>query len=238
LDSSVSSISSVSVDADAVAAVFRELGGVFLTPPTVLAQRIAALRGLAFDWDGVFNLGVKGEGSHSTFSEADSMGTNLLRFALWRRDGVLPASAIITGEHNLSARRFATRENFDLLYQGVKDKSAAMDEFCRGARLARGQVMCAFDDVNDLAMAADCGVRMLIRRRSSPLFQRYVSDSSCVDYVTAHEPSGHAVREICELILGLMGAFDAVVEARVAFAHEYREYWTQRQSVTTQLVRR
>ncbi len=63
---------------------FSKLGGVFLTPIDVLKRRLKTIRGLVCDWDGVFNSGAKGEGIPSTFTEPDSMGTNLLRFALWR----------------------------------------------------------------------------------------------------------------------------------------------------------
>jgi 3-deoxy-D-manno-octulosonate 8-phosphate phosphatase (KDO 8-P phosphatase) len=237
LDSSASSISRTAPDLETVAARFGEIGGVFLTPPRLLAERLGAVRGIVFDWDGVFNPGIKGEGTNSTFSEADSMGLNLLRYAIWRRDRTLPATTIITGEHNLSARRFATRENFDLLYQGVKDKSGALNVFCRSKALERNQLLCAFDDVNDLAMAAGCGLRVLVRRASSPLFQRYVCKAGLADYVTGAEAGAYAIRELCEMLLGLMDVFEAVVDERVRLDPAYTEYWTARQAIATQLVR-
>ena len=42
---------------------------------------------------------AKGEGAESTYSEPDSMGTNLLRYALWRQQGELPIAALITETH-------------------------------------------------------------------------------------------------------------------------------------------
>jgi len=237
LDSSASSISRAASDPETIAARFSEIGGKFLTPPRILAERLGTVRGMVFDWDGVFNPGIKGEGTNSTFSEADSMGLNLLRYAFWRRDRALPASAIITGEHNLSARRFATRENFDLLYQGVRDKSGALDVFCRSQARERSQLLCVFDDVNDLAMAAGCGVRVLVRRPSSPLFQRYVRESGLADYVTGAESGVYAIREVCEMLLGLMDVFEAVVAERIRLDPVYADFWSARQAVATQLVR-
>ena len=90
-------------------AAFSALGGTFVTPAERIAERAAACRAVVFDWDGVFNSGAKGEGASSSFSEADSMGINLLRYGLWRARGRLPVAAVITGERNETAIRFATR---------------------------------------------------------------------------------------------------------------------------------
>lgn len=222
---------------EAVAERFAALGGVFLTPPGALASKLEAVRGLVFDWDGVFNRGVKGEGSASTFSEADSMGTNLLRYALWRRDGSLPSSAIITGELNPSARRFVDREHFDALYQGIKDKGDALESFRARHGLARRELVCVFDDVNDLAMAEGCGVRMLVRRSASPLLGEYVAAQGAADYITGNGADAYAVREIAELLIGLMGAFTVVVESRVLLDERYRSYFDARQAIKTELER-
>ena len=89
--------------------VFEKLGGTFVTPIHTLVERARTIRGLVADWDGVFNQGAKGEGASSTYSEPDSMGTNLLRYALWREHRELPIAALITGAENPSARHFALR---------------------------------------------------------------------------------------------------------------------------------
>ena len=41
------------------------------------------------------------------------------------------------------------------------------------------------------------------------------------------------MREICELLLGLLDAYDDVVTSRVAFDAEYNQYLEARQSVVT-----
>lgn len=212
---------------------FSALGGVFLTEPPALAARLEAVRGLVFDWDGVFNRGVKGAAAPSTFSEADSMGTNMLRYGLWRMRGALPVCAIITGESNDSARLLAEREHFDALYQGVRNKGEAIDGFCSEYGVARDELACVFDDINDLGMASGCAVRILVRRNASPLLQNFLVREGLCDYITASQADGHAVREAAELLLGLMGAFDAVVQSRTAVDEDYASYFAARQAVDT-----
>ncbi len=219
------------------AARFSELGGTFLTDAGALAKRLEAVRALVFDWDGVFNTGAKGQGTNSGFSEADSMGTNMLRYGLWRRDGDLPITAIITGENNPTAESFATREHFHALYPGVANKAEVIGQLCATYRIEQAQIACVFDDINDLGMAAECGVRFLVRRNSSPLLQDFVSRNQYCDYITAAEAGGYAVREIAELILGLMGVFDAVVSSRTGHDADYKEYLSTRQAVVTQQER-
>jgi len=237
-DYSVRNISSDTGKIDELSseALFSGLGGVFLTDAAVLRSRLEAVRGLVFDWDGVFNAGVKGPDSSSAFSEADSMGTNMLRYGLWGRSRVLPVTAIITGEQNAGADLFVQREHFHALYQGVKHKGEAIDHFCSYHELSRSQLACVFDDINDLGMADGCGVRVLIRRASSPLLENFAVRHGLCDYITGAEGGNHAVREVSELLLGLLGVFDAVVQSRRTVDDSYTAYFTDRQAVETEVV--
>jgi 3-deoxy-D-manno-octulosonate 8-phosphate phosphatase (KDO 8-P phosphatase) len=216
--------------------VFSKLGGTFVTPIGTLRDRARELRGLVSDWDGVFNQGAKGEGAESTYSEPDSMGTNLLRYALWRAHRELPIAALITGAENPSARMFALREHFNALYYGARTKTAAIEALCRSHRVSSERLACIFDDVNDLGMAFACGVRVFVQRSASPLLREYVVRQGLCDYVTAHSAERHAVREVCELLLGLLGSFEAVVASRVAWDRDYAAYFAARQAVSTELV--
>jgi 3-deoxy-D-manno-octulosonate 8-phosphate phosphatase (KDO 8-P phosphatase) len=216
--------------------VFSNLGGTFVTPIRALAERMPSIRGFVSDWDGVFNQGAKGESAESTYSEPDSMGTNLLRYALWRQHGALPIAALITGADNASARSFALREHFHALYYGARTKTAAIESLCREHRVSSDRLVCIFDDVNDLGMAFACGIRIFVQRSASPLLREYVVRQGLCDYVTAHSAERHAVREVCELLLGLAGSFEAVVASRVAWDREYAAYFKARQALTTALV--
>ncbi len=216
---------------------FSKLGGVFVTPARDLAERVHGMRGLVSDWDGVFNQGAKGEGAGSTYSEPDSMGTNLLRYALWRshRDR-MPVAALITGAENPSARAFAAREHFQAVYFGTRNKTQAIETLCRTQRVSSEHLICVFDDVNDLGMAFGCGIRIFVQRAASPLLRDYVVRQGLCDYVTALPPERHAVREACELLLGLLGSFEAVVGSRVAWDADYADYFAARQAVVTEFV--
>ena len=216
--------------------VFSKLGGTFVTPIDTLRERARESRGFVSDWDGVFNQGAKGEGAESTYSEPDSMGTNLLRYALWRAHGQLPIAALITGAENPSARAFALREHFHALYYGARNKTAAIEALCRTHRVSSDRLVCLFDDVNDLGMAFACGIRVFVQRSASPLLREYVVRQGLCDYVTAHAAERHAVREVCELLLGLLGCFDAVVASRVGWDRDYAAYFAARQAVTTEFV--
>src|SRR5918993_4486118 len=126
--------------------IFSKLGGTFVTPIGTLVERARTIRGLVADWDGVFNQGAKGGSAQSTFSEPDSMGTNLLRYALWRQNGELPIAALITGAENPSARNFAVREHFHAIYYGSRNKTVAIESLCRTHHVSSERLVCIFDD--------------------------------------------------------------------------------------------
>ena len=214
-----------------VQTAFESIGGSFVMPPTEIAAVLQQCRGVVFDWDGVFNSGRKGVSTESDFTEADSMGTNMLRYGLWRIVGKLPFTAIISGENNKSAIRFAGREHFDSVYTGIKDKRNVIEHLSEQNGIDAKELICVFDDINDLGMAELCGVRLLVRRDASPLLREYATQHSLCDYVTGS--AEYAVREVCELVLGLLGAHDDVVQSRVAYDEEYQRYFQARQAVTT-----
>lgn len=211
--------------------MFEREGAVFVTPADELAAKLTKIRAVVFDWDGVFNRGEKGTGSSSGFSEADSMGINMLRFGLWLRDRELPLAAIVTGEVNPSSELFAARERFHCLFQGVRDKRNAIAAICDDHALSGSEIACVFDDINDLSMAERCGVRILVRRPASVLLRDRLVQSRACDYVTASSCGDYAVRESAEMLLGLLGLFDDVVDARRANDERYRAYFSARQTI-------
>ena len=213
---------------------FNELGGRFILPPDRIASKLLNIQGLVFDWDGVFNAGLKGSGFSSTFSEPDSMGTNLVRYGLWLRNKQLPATAIITGAENQGAAAFARREHFQVVYMGIKDKRLALEHFIKPRRMDLTEIACVYDDINDLGMAALCGLRFMVRRAASPLLNDYVIRRELCDYITGGSSEDKPVREVSELILGLMGRFETVVDSRVSWDENYRDYYNQRQATETQ----
>ncbi|MCP4156005.1 MAG: hypothetical protein GY757_50245 [bacterium] len=213
--------------------LFKNLGGEFRLTPAEIEERVRQIRGFIFDWDGVYHPGRKGENQPGTFSEADSMGTNMLRYGHWRRHGSLPFIAIISGERDKTAPKFAEREHFNAIYTGISNKKHALEHACEAAGVEPTQIACVYDDINDITMVKHCGLKLQIRRNASPMFTQYMAQKGYSDYLTAHQPQGHAIREICELLMALTGDYTETIESRVAFDQQYQAYWKARNAKNT-----
>ncbi len=216
---------------------FRELGGEFLVEEEEWLTRLRKVKAFVFDWDGVFNAGVKSPQTPSPFSEPDSMGVNLLRYGYWlthRQE--LPHTAIITGATNETAQYFAKREHFHSIFFGFKHKTEALSHFCKQYQLASNEIAFVFDDILDLSVAREVGLRCLVKRNSDPLFKEYIKNHSLCDYITAHAGNDYAVREICELFLGSYNMYEKVVDDRISFNESYQNYWHSRNSIETQFI--
>lgn len=212
-----------------VLAPFRAGGASIVAPVGDIRARLSGVRAFLFDWDGVFNTGRKSEGSPSGFSEADSMGTNLLRFAWWLRDhGSLPFTGILTGQDNPTAVRLAERERFQAVYRGFLNKRAALDDIQTRFDIRPERICFVFDDVLDLGVAGQCGLRILVRNGGAPLLAQYAEAEGLCEYVTGREGGAHAVRETAELLLGLTGDYQRVVTERASHSDLYRSYLDQR----------
>ena len=214
---------------------YQQQGGVFITPPSVLIEKLSRVKALLFDWDGVFNDGRKTQSTGSGFSEVDAMGLNMLRFSLWlAQTGKLRIpSAIITGETNPSAFAFARREGFDTVYYQMKDKTKALSHFCDKYKLQKNEVAFFFDDILDLSLAKQVGVRMLMQRNNGIAFNQYVAAQGYADYATAGDGGQYGLREASELWMSLNGTLAEVIEKRMEFTGLYAEFIAQRNSVTT-----
>jgi 3-deoxy-D-manno-octulosonate 8-phosphate phosphatase (KDO 8-P phosphatase) len=224
---------------DAVIDLFEKGGGEFISPPSLFIDRLKRIKAVLFDWDGVFNDGFKQGTFGSVFSEVDSMGTNMLRYALWRASSLLPATAvlpvtaIITGENNPSALQLAQREGFHAVFSLMKNKGEAFARFIAEYRLQASEVLFFFDDILDLSVAQQCGARIMIGRTSTPMLTKFVKSSGMADYITAHDGGHHGLREGMELVVGLLGQFDDVVKNRMAYSENYQSYLTARRQTTT-----
>ncbi len=213
------------------AAVFSNLGGAFITPAEELAEKLKKVKAFIFDWDGVFNDGTKNEQGSSNFSEVDSMGINLLRFGWWLSQPEMPYSAVISGERNVMSFQLVQREHYHACYFRIKHKIAALEHFMASHSLRPEEVAFFFDDALDLSIAEQCGVRIMVRHKGNPLFQKYVIDNNLVDYITGQVGGSFAVREGCELMLGLNQMHDQTITRRLRFYPEYDQYLSERQMI-------
>lgn len=210
---------------------FINIGGQFITPPQVITEKLKNIKAFVFDWDGVFNTSEKSTGHPNGFSEADSMGINLVRYDYFYRNAHLPLAAIITGEENATAFDFAKRENFAAIYFKIKNKNEALAHFCKAHNLQPENIAWFFDDVLDLGLAIIAGLRFYLARPSQPLTTAFVIDNQLVDYIPAHKGGNHALRECCELLMGLSGNFDELLQNRINFSPNYVEYIETRATV-------
>lgn len=212
--------------------LFTEIGGDFIIPEATLIEKLKHIKAFVFDWDGVFTDAGKDHELQSRFNEVDSMGTNLLRFSYYLSHKQLPVTAIISGEKNNSAFTFVAREQFHNSYSKFANKQEAVKHFCKTHSLEPNQICFMFDDVLDLSLAEICGLRIFVQRRSNPLFNEYVVKHHLADYITSGSSGNFAVREACELLIGLRGNFEETVTERKNFSDMYATYLASRKAIT------
>ena len=180
--------------------IFREKGGEFISSPFLLKEKMHRIKAVLFDWDGVFHSGYKNETRTSSFSEADSMGVNMLRFGLYLQlKKQLPVTGIITGENNPTAVFWAEREYLDFVIQGAKDKRKVVDYLKNEKGILPEEMMFVFDDILDLSLAQRVGTRFLIQKPANPMFLEFCKKHHLADYITFSSGAEHGVREVSEV---------------------------------------
>jgi 3-deoxy-D-manno-octulosonate 8-phosphate phosphatase (KDO 8-P phosphatase) len=209
---------------DSIEKIYQNIGADFITPIAEMAQKLDGIKAFVFDWDGVFNTGEKNGSGSSPFNEIDSMGTNLLRFSYYLKHKQLPRTALISGEKNESAFYFSQREHFDASYFKILNKKWALDHLCSIYSIKPHEICYFFDDVLDLSIAKHAGLRILVARKATTLFTNYVKQHNLADYLTANSSGNFAVREACEMLMGLTGLFDEVITRRADYDDIYQQY--------------
>jgi len=205
--------------------------GRFIIEPEILQQRLSRVRAFVFDWDGVFNNGIKNENGSSAFSEVDAMGTNLLRFNHYLNTKMSLFTAIISGEKNHLAFVFAKREHFNEVYYKIRNKAEALNHLCKFNNLQPEEIAFVFDDALDFSAAKLSGVRIMVGRISNPLLTDFAISNNLVDYITSSDGGNYAVREAVELVMALSGKYNDTLEHRMEFSDEYKHFWQMRNSV-------
>ena len=212
--------------------LFESHGGQFVTPANLFRGKLKNIKALLFDWDGVFNSGAKGE-IPSNFNEADSMGINMLRFGYYMLLGKIPYTAIVTGETNQTAFKWAKRECFDDVFFQVKNKVELLSRLKSTHNIKPDQVLFVFDDVLDLSLAKEVGARFLVNRQANPLFVAYCIKHRLCDYLTYSSGNENALREVSEVVLDGIGKFDATIEERIAFDGVYSDFLKEKMAKGT-----
>jgi 3-deoxy-D-manno-octulosonate 8-phosphate phosphatase (KDO 8-P phosphatase) len=216
--------------------IFASNGGKFITPPAQLREKLSNIKAILLDWDGVFNKGEKSD-FPSSFSEVDSMGINMLRFGYYLIVGRIPFTAIVTGETNLAAFKWAGREKFDNVFFQVKNKVELLPLLRAEKGIEPDQILFVFDDILDLSLAKEVGVRFLVHRKSNPLFNAYCIKNGLCDYLTYSSGHENALREITEVALDGIDQFENTIEERMSYEGIYTAFLKEKKSKSTHYLR-
>lgn len=165
----------------------------------MLAQRIQAIRLIAFDVDGILTDGglyLTDSGEElKRFNSLDGHGLKMLKAS-----GV--ELAIITGRTSRCVELRAKNLGITRLYQGVEDKWGAMQKLLAELNLSPEAAAFMGDDVVDLPVMRRVGLSITV-----PNAPQVVRDHA--HYLSQREGGNGAVRETCELIMSAQGTLDA-----------------------------
>ena len=164
----------------------------------MLAERIQAIRMIAFDVDGILTdgglyLADSGEET-KRFNSLDGHGLKMLKAS-----GV--EIAIITGRTSRLVELRAKNLGITRLYQGVEDKWATMQSLLAELKLAPEMSAYMGDDVVDLPVMRRVGFSITVPN-SPQIVQEHAH------YLTQREGGHGAVRETCELIMSAQGTLE------------------------------
>jgi 3-deoxy-D-manno-octulosonate 8-phosphate phosphatase (KDO 8-P phosphatase) len=109
-----------------------------------------------------------------------------------------------------------------------------LEHVCKQHKVTPDEVLFVFDDILDLDVAAQVGVRMMVSRRANPMVIKYATDRNLADYLTACDSSNHALREVTEMLIGLTGKYDETLDDRISYNEHYRKYITTRNTIPTE----
>lgn len=158
-----------------------------------LTDKLAGVRLVAFDVDGVFTDGrfyLSDEGIESkAFNTQDGFGIRQLISA-----GI--AVAVISGRISGAVERRMTELGVPYIVQGCGDKVAALDGIVEELNITALECAYVGDDIPDLALLSHVGVSIAVANAVKQL------RDEC-DFTTSASGGCGAVREVCELVLSL-----------------------------------
>ncbi len=159
------------------------------------AQKLADIRLVAFDVDGVFTDGrfyLSDDGIESkTFNTQDGFGIRQLI-------GSGISVAVISGRQSQAVERRMSELQVQHVVQGCKDKVAALDGIIEALGISAEECAYVGDDIPDLPLLGHVGVSVAVRNAVA-------SVRDACDYVTTASGGYGAVREVCDLLLAARG---------------------------------
>ncbi|HIJ58230.1 MAG TPA: HAD-IIIA family hydrolase [Deltaproteobacteria bacterium] len=165
-----------------------------------MKEKAASIKLLILDVDGVLTDGritmnERGEEVKS-FDVKDGLGLKMLMST-----GV--EVVIITGRKSMVVEHRAKELGIDEVWQGFKDKGALSRKIIGEKGLEKNEVCCIGDDLPDLAMFMEAGLRIAVADGVEEVREE-------ADFVTKKKGGYGAVREACEWILKSKGAWSKI----------------------------
>ena len=165
-----------------------------------MKEKPASIKLLILDVDGVLTDGritmnERGEEVKS-FDVKDGLGLKMLMST-----GV--EVVIITGRKSMVVEHRAKELGIDEVWQGIKDKGALSRKIIEEKGLEKNEVCCIGDDLTDLAMFMEAGLRIAVADGVEEVREE-------ADFVTKKKGGYGAVREACEWILKSKGAWSKI----------------------------
>jgi 3-deoxy-D-manno-octulosonate 8-phosphate phosphatase (KDO 8-P phosphatase) len=160
-----------------------------------LADKLAGIRLVAFDVDGVFTDGrfyLSDDGVESkAFNTQDGFGIRQLIKADI-------AVAVISGRKSVAVERRMKELGVQHLVQGCADKVAALDDIAGALGITTHECTYVGDDIPDLPLLKHVGISVAVANAVAQLHDE-------CDYTTSATGGFGAVREVCELVLSAQG---------------------------------
>ena len=145
--------------------------------------------------DGRITINEKGEEVKS-FNVKDGLGLKILMST-----GI--EVVIITGRKSMVVKHRAKELGIDEVWQGIKDKRMLCKKIIGEKGLKKEEVCCIGDDLPDLAMFMEAGLRIAVADGVEEICEE-------ADFVTKKNGGYGAVREACEWILKSKGVWPKI----------------------------
>ncbi|WP_417610319.1 hypothetical protein [Owenweeksia hongkongensis] len=212
---------------------FVDIGGVFLTSAFDLRERMEKMKAIVFVWDGVFNGGHKDITGASNYSVVDTGGVDLLRFGFFLAYKSMIKVAVMSDTDNSLCLQLGKKDHYDNVYLNGQNKESALRHFCNEHDIHPDEIIYVYDEVADLKVAEQMGIRLAIGRLSSPIFVEYMERHKLADYISTCQGNEHAVREMCELLLTLLDQHFNVIDHKGKNEENYRDYLSRKALIET-----
>ena len=173
----------------------------------MINEKASKIKLLLLDVDGVmtdgrFTINDRGEETKA-FNVKDGLGLKMLMFS-----GL--EVVMVTGRRSQALAHRSKELGIEEVYQGVKDKNTVCQQLKKAKDLKKEQVCSLGDDIPDLAMFTESGLRIAVADAVEEVRE-------AADFITKSNGGLGAVREACELLLKCQGKWR---DALAAFSGE------------------